>query len=149
MTLTVDTRYVARRPWAPRAAQFARWAGTALGRVGRPTLLSIVVVGTKRSRSLNRDYRGKDRATNVLSFAGAGPGPDGRVDLGELVLCAPVVALEARGARKSAESHWAHLVVHGVLHLTGHDHEGRAEAARMAAREVQILEKLGYSDPYL
>lgn len=148
MTLSVDTRYAARRPWVPRPAELARWAGVALGSAAHPTTLSVVVVGAARSRSLNRRYRGKDKATNVLSFAGAGVVPDGRFDLGELVICAPVVAREASAARKSVASHWAHMVVHGVLHLTGHDHEREAEARKMAAAEAQILETLGFSDPY-
>ena len=148
MTLSVDTRYAARRPWVPRPAELARWAGVALGSAAYPITLSVVVVGAARSRSLNRHYRGKDKATNVLSFAGAGVVPDGRFDLGELVICAPVVAREARAARKSVAAHWAHMVVHGVLHLTGYDHEREAEARKMAAAEAQILETLGFSDPY-
>jgi probable rRNA maturation factor len=106
------------------------------------------VVGTARSRSLNRRYRGKDKPTNVLSFAGPGLGPDGGNDIGELVICAPIVEREARSQRKSRESHWAHLTVHGVLHLLGHDHEHGAQARRMAALEVQLLDRLGFSDPY-
>ncbi|MFI4889999.1 MAG: rRNA maturation RNase YbeY [Steroidobacterales bacterium] len=148
MMLDVDTRYAARRPWVPRPAQFARWAGVALARARQPTTLSICVVGAARSRSLNARYRGKPRPTNVLSFAGAGVGPDGRNDLGELVICAPVVAREAREQGKSRESHWAHMTVHGVLHLLGYDHEHRAEARKMAAVEVQLLDRMGFSDPY-
>jgi probable rRNA maturation factor len=111
-------------------------------------VLSVRVVGKARSRGLNARYRHKDKPTNVLSFGGAGRAPDGRYYLGELVICAPVVALEAAAAGKSLESHWAHMIVHGVLHLLGFDHEIAAEAARMAAREIQILDRLGFSDPY-
>ena len=110
--------------------------------------LSIHVVGTTRSRSLNARYRSKDQPTNVLSFAGAGSAPDGRLFLGELVICAPLVALEARAQHKSLEAHWAHITIHGVLHLLGFDHERRAEARKMASREIQILDRLGISDPY-
>ena len=78
-----------------------------------------------------------------------GPGPDGRNYLGELVICAPVVAREALAQGKSRESHWAHMTVHGVLHLLGFDHERDAEAAKMTAREVQILDRLGFSNPYV
>ena len=85
----------------------------------------------------------------MLSFSGAGPSPDGRHYLGELVICAPVVAREARAQGKSRESHWAHMTVHGVLHLLGFDHERDAEAAKMTAREIQILDQLGFSNPYV
>jgi probable rRNA maturation factor len=89
-----------------------------------------------------------DRPTNVLSFAGAGSAPDGRFFLGELVICAPLVALEARAQNKTLEAHWAHITIHGVLHLLGFDHEQTAEARKMASREIQILDRLGISDPY-
>ena len=111
-------------------------------------VLSVRVVGTARSRSLNARYRRKHKPTNVLSFGGAGHSPDGRYYLGELVICAAVVAQEAAALGKSLEAHWAHMIVHGVLHLLGFDHEIAADAARMAARESQILDRLGFSDPY-
>jgi probable rRNA maturation factor len=121
-----------------------------LGRRGTSKVaLSIRVVGEVQSRRLNAQYRGKDRPTNVLSFQGVGPCPDGRNHLGELVICAAVVAREARVQRKTASAHWAHMTVHGVLHLLGFDHELDAEAAKMAGREIQILDRLGFSDPYI
>ncbi len=140
--------YAARRPWVPRRADFARWAVAALPAAGPPVDLSIRVVGRIASRRLNEHYRGKPKPTNVLSFAGAGRTPDERWDLGELVICAPLVAREARAARRSIRAHWAHLTVHGVLHLRGFDHERDRDARRMAAREVQILDRIGFSDPY-
>jgi len=149
MKAAIDTRYAARRPWVPRPAQFARWAGVALAHARQPATLSVYVVGNARSRSLNARYRGKDKPTNVLSFNGAGMGPDGRHFLGELVICAPVVAHEAKAQGKAAAAHWAHMTVHGVLHLLGFDHERRADAKRMEAREIQILDRLGFSDPYV
>jgi probable rRNA maturation factor len=106
------------------------------------------VVGAARSRRLNARYRRKDKPTNVLSFAGAGVAPDGRRYLGELVICAPLMAREARAQRKTAQAHWAHITVHGVLHLLGFAHEHEPEARKMARREVQILDRLGFSDPY-
>jgi probable rRNA maturation factor len=148
MKARVDTRYGARRPWVPRPAQFARWARVALQRVPQPTRLSVYVVGALRSRTLNARYRGKDQPTNVLSFAGAGVGPDGLWEVGELVICAPVVEREALAQGKSRESHWAHMTVHGALHLLGFDHKHAAEAQAMADLEIQLLEKLGFSDPY-
>jgi probable rRNA maturation factor len=146
--LELEVSYAARQPWAPSARRLAEWAGAALAPLRRPTVVSVRVVGQARSRSLNAHYRHKDKPTNVLSFGGAGPVPDGRNFLGELVICAPVVAREAREQGKSLESHWAHMTVHGVLHLLGFDHERRAEAAEMTAREIQILDRLGFSDPY-
>jgi probable rRNA maturation factor len=149
----LDLAYAARRPWAPRRGQFARWAEAALAGTGTRSTqvlsVSVRVVGTARSRSLNARYRHKNKPTNVLSFAGAGPGADGRRYLGELVICAPVVAREARLQGKRRDAHWAHLTVHGVLHLLGFDHEDPAEARKMESREVQILDLLGFSDPYV
>jgi probable rRNA maturation factor len=146
--LELDVSYAARRPWVPSPRQLAVWATAALAPNRRPTVLSVRVVGRSRSRSLNAHYRHKDKPTNVLSFGGAWTVPDGRFFLGELVICAPVVAQEARTQGKTMQSHWAHMTVHGVLHLQGFDHEGEAEAAKMAAREIQILDRLGFSDPY-
>ena len=114
----------------------------------RSIVLSVRIVGQGRSRSLNAHYRRKNKPTNVLSFGGAGTAPDGRNFLGELVICAPVVAHEALILGKTLESHWAHMTVHGVLHLLGFDHERRAEAAKMTAKEIQILDRLGFSNPY-
>jgi len=131
----------------PSSRLLAKWAGAALNS-SRRAALSVRIVGLARSRSLNARYRHKDKPTNVLSFAGAGLAPDGRFFLGELVICAPVVAREARDQRKQLAAHWAHMTVHGVLHLQGFDHERASEAKKMAAREVQILDRLGFSDPY-
>jgi probable rRNA maturation factor len=146
--LEVDVTYAARRPWVPRRTQFESWARAALAGLSCHSVLSVLVVGTARSRSLNSQYRRKDRSTNVLSFSGPGAAPDGCNYLGELVICAPVVAREALAQGKSRESHWAHMTVHGVLHLLGFDHERDAEAAKMTAREIQILDQLGFSNPY-
>jgi probable rRNA maturation factor len=146
--LELDVSYAARQPWVPSRRQLTSWAAAALTPLRRPVVLSVRVVGAVRSRSLNARYRHKDKPTNVLSFGGAGSTPDGRHYLGELVVCAPVVAREARNQGKSLQSHWAHMTVHGVLHLLGFDHERQSEAAKMAAREIQILDRLGFSDPY-
>jgi len=147
--LELDVSYSSRRPWAPRRQLLTRWAAAALSPRRKQWVLSIHVVGKMRSRSLNMRYRCKDRPTNVLSFAGAGSSPDGRFYLGELVICAPVVASEARAQNKTLQAHWAHMTIHGVLHLLGFDHARSAEAAKMAIRETQILDRLGISDPYL
>ena len=149
--LELTLTYASRRPWVPSRAAFVRWASAALsaapGRTAH-TVISIRVVGAARSRALNARYRRRERPTNVLSFEGPGQMPDGRLFLGELVISAPVVAREARVQGKTAEAHWAHITIHGVLHLLGFDHERRAEAAKMTAKEIQILDRLGFSDPY-
>jgi probable rRNA maturation factor len=164
--LQLDLSYAARRPWVPARAKFSVWVAAALAGAARASgappaaraltrsgrrdrvVVSVRAVGSARSRSLNSVYRGKDRPTNVLSFQGPGAMPDGSRILGELVICVPVVAREARTQGKSAESHWAHMTVHGVLHLLGFDHERDREARKMAAREIQILDRLGFSNPY-
>ena len=151
--LQLDLSYAARRPWVPARAKFSAWveaalAGGAPGAGKDRVAVSVRTVGSARSRSLNLGYRGKDKPTNVLSFEGPGAMPDGSRILGELVICVPVVAREARAQGKSAESHWAHMTVHGVLHLLGFDHERDREARKMAAREIQILDRLGFSNPY-
>ena len=145
----IDLSYAARKPWVPSAQLFSAWAQAALvpPRKKNP-VLSLRVVGIARSRSLNSAYRRQHKATNVLSFTGSGHMPDGRWYLGELVLCAAVVASEAREQRKSLEAHWAHMTVHGVLHLLGFDHQRRTDAQTMELKEIQILDRLGFSDPY-
>jgi probable rRNA maturation factor len=149
----LDLSVGSRRPWVPTARAVNSWALAALGPLGKSKLpqswvLSVRVVGKTASRSLNAAYRRKDKPTNVLSFAGAGLSPEGRYYLGELVICAAVVASEATAQHKTLPSHWAHMVVHGVLHLRGLDHEVAVEAAKMESAEVQILDRLGFSDPY-
>jgi probable rRNA maturation factor len=100
-------------------------------------------VGEAEGQALNRDYRGKDYATNVLSFV-----YECEPVCGDLVLCAPVVAREAQQQNKTMEAHYAHLLVHGALHLQGFDHETAKQARRMEAREREIVTQLGYTDPY-
>jgi len=149
------------RSWAPHAREIAAWAGTALGRNAAHGELGVRVVGAAESRRLNSRYRGKDKPTNVLSFPPAPlprqvPGPlPGRSrqrgatrPLGDLVICAQVVRSEARAQRKPLKAHWAHLVVHGALHLIGYDHEREVEAKRMERREIVVLRRLGFANPY-
>ena len=100
-------------------------------------------------RALNHQYRGKDYATNVLSFPLTLPGVPEGVLLGDIVICAPVVAAEAATQHKPVAAHWGHLVIHGVLHLLGHDHEAEDAAAEMEALEVHILASLGFANPYV
>jgi len=106
--------------------------------------VTLRLVGAAEARRLNREFRGRDYATNVLTFV---YGHEPRTQ-GDIALCAPVVTREAREQHKTAEAHWAHLVVHGMLHLQGLDHENAAEAAAMEALETRIVMELGYPDPY-
>jgi probable rRNA maturation factor len=106
--------------------------------------VTLRLVGGREGRKLNRDFRGKDYATNVLTFAY----PDVEPLSGDIVLCAPVIAKEARKQRKPVEAHYAHLVVHGMLHLQGYDHENNDDARIMETLEAEIVMKLGYADPY-
>ena len=125
----------------PSRRKLRTWAQAALERDARVTLR---IVGGREGRSLNRRFRGRDHATNVLTFVyAAGPALDG-----DIALCAPVVEREARAGAIALEAHYAHLVVHGMLHLQGHDHVAARDAGLMEARESRILQRLGYADPY-
>jgi len=110
--------------------------------------VNVLVVGTTAGRRYNREFRGRDYATNVLSFPYEPmPGEHSGL-LGDLVICAPVVAREAREQRKQVRDHFAHMTIHGVLHLLGYDHESDGDAQRMEALETRILASLGIDDPY-
>ena len=132
----------------PAPARFRQWVAAAATGRRDAVEVSIRIVGPAEGRRLNRDYRGKDRPTNVLAFP-ADLSPElGLSLIGDLVICAEVVGREAAEQGKPAEAHWAHLVVHGTLHLLGYDHQTAAEATEMERAEIQILDGLGYPDPY-
>jgi probable rRNA maturation factor len=133
----------------PTVADFSRWAEAALdGRRERPEL-TIRVVGEVESAELNGRYRRRPGATNVLSFPFEPvPGLPPTDLLGDLVICAPLVVREASAQGKAVRAHWAHLVVHGVLHLLGYDHQNEKEAAEMESVETAILRQLGFPPPY-
>ncbi len=144
---------VLRRGRGPSATDIGAWARAALGRRAGGRELAVRIVGARESRRLNARYRGRDRPTNVLSFGvdqAAWPAgvPSVEPPLGDLVICSPVVRDEARKQRKSLRAHWAHLVVHGALHLAGYDHERPEEALRMERREIAVLRRLGFANPY-
>jgi len=148
MKLELELQRVATADAVPSAADFDRWARAALAGQRQQAELVIRVVDAEESAELNRDYRGKEGPTNVLSFPFEAPPPVESDLIGDLVICAPVVAREALEQGKSTAAHWAHMVVHGVLHLLGYDHVDEAEAATMEALEREILDRLGYGDPY-
>lgn len=133
----------------PESVQFQAWANAALQEIGEDCELSIRIVDAAESQQLNRDYRGKDQPTNVLSFPFESPVPLQPKLLGDLVICAPVVATEAIEQHKPAWQHWAHLTVHGCLHLLGYDHIDDADAQQMEAREIAILQQFSIENPYL
>jgi len=139
--LTLSVQYAIANDSLPSRQRMRSWARAALLTDAQVTLR---VVGGREGRALNRDFRGKDHATNVLTFAY----PDIEPLSGDIVLCAPVIAREAREQRKSIEAHYAHLVVHGMLHLQGYDHENKDDARVMEELEAEIVVKLGYADPY-
>jgi probable rRNA maturation factor len=140
--------------WAPTAAQIRTWASAALGRRAAGAELAVRVVKPAESKRLNARYRGRDNATNVLSFpvpelpASAAAPRGAPRPLGDLVICASVVRAEARQQHKTIKAHWAHLVIHGALHLLGYDHEQDDEARRMERREVAVLKRFGITNPY-
>lgn len=148
VSLEVIVLYATRKPWVPSRKHIARWVRTTLGPRRGSWELAVRVVGRAESRRLNRRFRRKDRPTNILSFQATVKHADGRKLLGDLVVCAPVIAREAHDQGKSSAAHWAHMIVHGTLHLTGHEHERDADARRMERRERSILASLGFSDPY-
>lgn len=110
--------------------------------------LTIRIVDNEESQQLNNDYRGKDKPTNVLSFPFEAPPEIELPLLGDLIICAPVVAQEAQTQNKTLQAHWAHMVVHGCLHLLGYDHIDDAEADEMESLETQIITQLGFETPY-
>jgi probable rRNA maturation factor len=140
--LALDVQVAAKRARSPTRAALRRWARAA---VSGAACVTVRIVGEAEGRRLNRVYRGRDRPTNVLSFVYE---RNAHAVVGDIALCAPVVRREAARQGKRLEAHYAHLVVHGLLHLQGYDHEAAREARRMQALETQILAKLGYPDPY-
>jgi len=139
--LNLSVQYACNRDGLPLRADFVRWARAALDGGGEVT---IRLVEADEGQALNAEYRGKDYATNVLSF----PYETEPVVMGDLVICPAVVAREAAEQGKPAAAHYAHLTVHGMLHLQGWDHEDDAEARAMEDEERKILAALGYADPY-
>ena len=145
--LNLSVQYAGNQDGLPLRAQIRAWVRAALDVDGaRGGQITVRLVDSEEGLALNRDYRGKDYATNVLSF----PYEVDPVVCGDLVLCAPVVAREAAEQGKALDAHYAHLIVHGLLHLQGYDHElGEAQARQMEDHERTILASLGFTDPYL
>lgn len=132
----------------PSEKDFRLWVEAALADFAGDAAITIRLVDEAEGRELNRRFRDQDYATNVLSFPADVPDMIELPDLGDIVLCAPVVFREAGEQGKDADHHWAHLVIHAILHLRGHDHAGHEQAVKMESAEIGILKSLGISDPY-
>jgi probable rRNA maturation factor len=133
---------------APSRRALAGWASAALGARGTGRELAVKLVSQPQMQALNRQFRGKDQPTNVLAFP-AMPAPGAKPQpLGDVVICPAVLRREARAQGKTLKAHWAHLVVHGALHLAGFDHERERDARRMERREIAVLKSLGFDNPY-
>ena len=140
LTLSLQFADKSDRPALPRH-KVARWIRAALD---TPAEITVRIVGAEEGQALNRDYRQRDYPTNVLTFDYS----HAPVVIADLVLCAPVVQREAREQSRPLEAHYAHMLVHGTLHAQGHDHEDEAEAGLMEARESELMQALGFADPY-
>ncbi len=149
MKLALSVQYAVASEGLPAKSALSRWARAAFrGWRRQRASVGVRIVGGRESAALNSRFRHRQHATNVLSFAFEAP-PGTRSDhLGDLVICAPVVRREARRQHKPERAHWAHMVVHGILHLRGYDHRKRREAAVMENMEIRILKELGFADPY-
>jgi probable rRNA maturation factor len=144
----IDVQYAISADGIPAPEKLRHWVDCGLQGRCPEAELALRIVDEAEITALNRQYRGKDGATNVLSFPYV-PMPGVVTEqLGDIVICAPVVAAEAVAQGKSLEAHWAHMVIHGVLHLLGYDHHGEKEAQEMEALEIRLLAALGYPDPY-
>lgn len=149
MNATVDLQAAHGEQQIPDSETFCSWMEAVLRAENiEQAELTIRTVANEESQQLNRDYRGKDKPTNVLSFPFDSDIPLPLPLLGDLVICVPVLEAEAKEQNKALLDHWAHLVVHGTLHLLGYDHIEEQEAEQMESLEIRILHSLGIDDPY-
>ncbi|EGM76454.1 metalloprotein, YbeY/UPF0054 family [Rheinheimera sp. A13L] len=150
MSITLDLQLASEAPNLPSEAQFQQWLEAAILPFQEIAEVTVRIVDEAESQQLNFDYREKDKPTNVLSFPfELPPGVEELPLLGDLVICAQVVAAEAVEQGKELHHHWAHMVVHGCLHLLGFDHINDADAEQMEAEEILILQQLGIKNPYV
>ncbi len=143
---TVAVQCVSQLSNIPSATMFKKWVQAATATVNKPVEITVRIVNAAEARNLNSAFRGKDYAANVLTFVyheNSAP-----ILMGDIVLCAPVVAREAKAQKKLLKNHYAHLTIHGVLHLAGRDHETAREAAVMESIEIKLLATLGIGNPY-
>jgi probable rRNA maturation factor len=149
MSIILDLQLASTADNLPSEAQIQLWLNAAVRPFQPVAEVTVRIVDETESQQLNFDYREKDKPTNVLSFPFQCPPGIELPLLGDLVICAGVVAQEAKEQNKSLDAHWAHMVVHGSLHLLGFDHINDDDASEMEAEEIQILAELGFADPYL
>jgi probable rRNA maturation factor len=148
LNLDLEVQYASALSDLPAESDFRCWAEAALTERREPGELVIRVVDRSEMAALNQRYRHRKGPTNVLSFPFAAPAPVTSALLGDLVICAPVVREEATQQRKQEQAHWAHLIVHGVLHLLGYEHADDTRRVLMEGQETAILSGLGFPDPY-
>ncbi|WP_299585651.1 rRNA maturation RNase YbeY [uncultured Microbulbifer sp.] len=146
--LTLDVQRASRCSSLPPDEKIRTWVISALSSQREEAELAVRIVDEDESRQLNAQYRGKDKPTNVLSFHTDFPAELNLPLLGDLVICAPVVEIEAKQQGKSSEAHWAHMLVHGTLHLLGYDHIEDSDAEIMEKLETSLMAQLGFADPY-
>lgn len=146
--MVIDLQIAKSAKSLPTLEKFQKWSEKALETANLDIEMTIRIVDTEESQSLNYQYRGKDKATNVLSFPFENPPGLSLPILGDLVICAPVIEMEAKEQHKPALAHWAHMVVHGVLHLQGYDHISDEDADIMENKEITYLTELGFANPY-
>lgn len=149
MSIILDLQLASTASDLPSESQIQQWLNAAILPFQAEAEVTVRIVDESESQQLNFDYREKDKPTNVLSFPFQCPPGIELPLLGDLVICAGVVAQEAKQQQKTLTAHWAHMVVHGSLHLLGFDHINDADALEMEAEEIQILAELGFADPYL
>ena len=149
MTLIVDIQMASASEEAPDPQSIERWVSAALNNQRDSTELSIRIVDTEEGKALNEQFRGSTGATNVLSFPFENESPEPLPLIGDIVICAPVVLKEANEQNKTLNAHWAHMIIHGVLHLLGYDHQNKTEATAMESLETKIMQSLGFPPPYL
>jgi probable rRNA maturation factor len=148
MTLIVDIQMASASEEAPDPQSIERWIGAAIGDQRESTELSVRIVDAEEGQALNEQFRGSTGATNVLSFPFENESPEPLALIGDIVICAPVVAKEAHEQNKALNAHWAHMMIHGVLHLLGYDHQNENDANLMESLETEIMQGLGFPPPY-
>lgn len=149
MKIELDIQRAIQSKTIPSDEKFNLWVHSVLSQYSKPFELTIRIVDSAESQQLNHQYRQKDKPTNVLSFPFEVPEGIELDLLGDLVICAEIVETEATEQNKALEAHWAHMVIHGCLHLLGYDHISDDEADEMEALEIKILMQMGFSNPYV
>ena len=148
MAIILDIQSASSSEDAPDEESIKRWVSAVIGSKEGDTELSVRIVDEPEGKKLNETYRGATGPTNVLSFPFDEKTPEPLPLIGDVVVCAPVVAREAQQQNKDLTAHWAHMIIHGVLHLLGYDHQNDSEAAIMETLETEIMQKLGFAPPY-